>query len=152
MYVKVTVRDPLELDVLGAGLGYTEGPVVGLDGTVHAVDLDQNRIWRLDGGEPVVAAVVDGCPNGMALVTPTTAIVANNGGFPWTDLGGARHPIDIVNLTNEPPDFAGGWLEHVDLAGGAVTRLLDRGDAGTFRGPNDLVLDGAGGLWFTDTG
>ncbi len=150
--MKVTVREPLELEVLGAGLGYTEGPVVGLDGTVHAVDLEQNRIWRLDGGEPVVVAVVDRCPNGMALETPTTAIVTNNGGFPWTDFGGARHPIDIVNHTNEPPDFAGGWLERVDLASGAVTRLLERGDGGPFRGPNDLVLDATGGLWFTDTG
>jgi gluconolactonase len=147
--MEVTVHEPLVLQVLGTGLGYTEGPVVGVDGTVHAVDLSENRIWRLDGGEPAVAARVEGCPNGMALLTATTAVVANNGGFPWTDIGGVRHPIDVAAHTNEPPDFGGGWLEQVDLATGEVTRLLG---GPTYRGPNDLVVDESGGIWFTDTG
>ena len=147
MEVMVRPRPPLE--VLGVGLGYTEGPVVGLDGTVHALDLMENRIWRLDGGEPAVAARVEGCPNGMALVAPTTAVVTNNGGFPWTEFGGARHPIDVAAHTNEPPDFGGGWLERVDLATGEVARLFG---GPTYRGPNDLVVDETGGIWFTDTG
>lgn len=150
--MKVTVRESPELGVLGEGLGYLEGPVIGLDATVHALDLRENRVWRLDGGDPAMVACVDGCPNGMALVSPTEAVVANNGGFPWTDFGGERHPIDVVQHTNEPPGFEGGWLEHVDLATGAVRRLVDSADGRRLRGPNDLVVDAAGGIWFTDTG
>lgn len=150
--MKVTVHEPLALDVLGTDLGYLEGPVIGLDGSVHALDLRENRIWRLDGGGTAVAARVDGCPNGMALLSPTTAVVANNGGFPWTDFGGVSHPIDVANHTNEPPDFRGGWLEQVDLVTGEVVRLVSSADDRTFRGPNDLVVDAAGGIWFTDTG
>lgn len=150
--MRVTVHEPLALEVVGTELGYLEGPVVGLDGTIHALDLRENRIWRLDGGRPAVAACVDGCPNGMALLSPTTAVVTNNGGFPWTDVGGTRHPIDVVHHTNEPPDFRGGWLEQVDLASGDVVRLFDSDEARTFRGPNDVVVDEVGGMWFTDTG
>ena len=52
----VTVHEPLELTVLGDDLGFTEGPVVMADGTVYAVDIDQERVLRLrDGAVDVVA-------------------------------------------------------------------------------------------------
>ena len=146
------MRRPLALEVLGTDLGFTEGPVVGTDGEVYAVDLSEGRIWRLAGGEPTVVARVSGAPNGMALESVTTAVVANNGGFPWTEIDGVRYPVDLVNQTNEPEGFTHGWLEQVDLATGEVTPLVDHSDAGPFRGPNDLVLDADGGIWFTDTG
>ena len=40
----------------------------------------------------------------------------------------------------------------MDLRSGAVTRLYDRAGDRRLRGPNDVVFDEVGGLWFTDHG
>jgi len=149
--MKVTVHDSLTFEVLASGLGFTEGPVV-TDGAVFVVDIDGGRVLRVDDDVTVVATPGGG-PNGMALETESTAIVANNGGFLWSEVeGGVRIPIDQATHTNEPPGFSGGWIERVDLTSGEVT-VLHRTCAGRpLRGPNDLVFDEAGGLWFTDHG
>ena len=78
--------------------------------------------------------------------------MANNGGFLWTDVGGVRIPIDRETHTNEPPGFVKGWIERVDLGTGEVTVLHDSCNGRHLRGPNDLVFDEVGGLWFTDHG
>ena len=151
--MRTTVHDPLDFEVLGSGLGFTEGPVITDDGAVLVVDIDSGRVLRLTGGEePTVVATPGGGPNGMALETATTALVANNGGFLWTEVNGVRIPIDHPTHTNEPPGFAGGWIERVDLHTGEVTVLHRECDGRPLRGPNDLVLDEAGGVWFTDHG
>ncbi len=151
--MKVTVHDPLEFEVLGSGLGFPEGPVVTGDGTVYAVDIDGGRVLRIVGGEVTVVAEPGGGPNGLALETETTALVANNGGFLWSEVeAGVRIPIDRATHTNEPPGFAGGWIERVSLTTGEVTVLHREGAGRALRGPNDLVFDAVGGLWFTDHG
>jgi len=147
-----TVHDPLDFEVLGSGLGFTEGPVVTDDGTVFAVDIDGGRVLRLSHGEVTVVATPGGGPNGLALETPTTGIVANNGGFLWSEVNGVRIPIDHPTHTNEPPGFTGGWIERVDLTSGDVTVLHRACNGRPLRGPNDLVVDEAGGVWFTDHG
>jgi gluconolactonase len=151
--MKTIVREPMQFEILAAGLGFTEGPVVTSDGTVFAVDIDGGRVLRIRNGSVDVVASPGGGPNGLALETATTGIVANNGGFLWSEVeGGVRIPIDRATHTNEPPGFTGGWLERVDLETGEVT-VLHRECAGRpFRGPNDLVFDEVGGLWFTDHG
>jgi gluconolactonase len=150
--VQVTIHDPLEFDVLGEDLGFPEGPVIGDDGAVYVVDIDGGRVVRIADGETTVVATPGGGPNGMALETPTTALVANNGGFLWTEVNGVRIPIDHATHTNEPPDFTNGWIERVDLASGVVTVLHEQCDGRPLRGPNDLVVDEVGGVWFTDHG
>jgi gluconolactonase len=150
--MKTIVRDPLEFNVLATGLGFTEGPVVTDDGTVFAVDIDGGRVLRIREGEVTVVATPGGGPNGLALETPVMALVANNGGFLWSEVGGVRIPIDRATHTNEPPGFSGGWIERVDLQSGDVTVLHRECGGRPLRGPNDLVFDQAGGLWFTDHG
>jgi gluconolactonase len=156
--MSVTVHEPLDFVVLADGLGFPEGPVITDDGTVYVVDIDRGVVWRVAAatsgavGEPEVAATTGGGPNGMALDTAGTAIVANNGGFLWTDVNGVRIPIDHATHTNEPPGFTGGWIERVDLVGGAVEVLHRACDGRPLRGPNDLVIDETGGIWFTDHG
>jgi gluconolactonase len=150
--MKTTIHDPLEFEVLASDLGFTEGPVITDDGAVLAVDIDGGRIVRIADGTVSVAATPGGGPNGMALETSKTALVANNGGFLWTEVNGARIPIDHPTHTNEPPGFAGGWIERVDLTSGDVTVLHRECDGRALRGPNDLVVDEAGGVWFTDHG
>jgi gluconolactonase len=150
--MKVTVHDPLEFEVLGEGLGFPEGPCISEDGTVHVVDIDGGDVIRLDGGAPASVASPGGGPNGMALETATTAIVANNGGFLWSEVNGNRIPIHHPTHTNEPPGFTNGWIERVDLTSGAVEVLHSECDGRPLRGPNDLCFDEHGGIWFTDHG
>jgi gluconolactonase len=150
--MKTTIHDPLEFDVLAGDLGFTEGPVITDDGAVLAVDIDGGRIVRIADGAVTVAATPGGGPNGMAPETTTTVLVANNGGFLWSEVNGVRIPIDHPTHTNEPPGFTGGWIERVDLTSGDVTVLHRECDGRPLRGPNDLVIDEAGGAWFTDHG
>jgi gluconolactonase len=150
--MKTTVHDDLEFDVLGSDLGFTEGPVITDDGAVLVVDIDGGRVLRLADGDVSVVATPGAGPNGMALETASTALIANNGGFLWTEVNGVRIPIDYPTHTNEPPGFSGGWIERVDLTSGKVTVLHRECDGRPLRGPNDLVVDEAGGVWFTDHG
>jgi gluconolactonase len=150
--VTVTVHPPLDFEVLASGLGFPEGPVVAEDGSTYVVDIDSGRILRVADGITTVVASPGGGPNGMAPETATTALVANNGGFLWSEVGGIRIPIDFTTHTNEPPDFNGGWIERIDLASGRVEVLHRECDGQQFRGPNDLVIDEVGGVWFTDHG
>ena len=150
--VTTTVHEPLDFAVIATGLGFPEGPVVCDDGTVLVVDIDGGRVVRVDGGTTTVVATPGGGPNGMALGGDGDAYVANNGGFLWTEVNGVRIPIDHPTHTNEPPGFAGGWIERVDLSSGQATVLHDSCDGRRLRGPNDLAFDEVGGLWFTDHG
>ncbi len=151
--MKVTVHEPLVFEVRGEGLGFPEGPVVLPDGSVLVVDIDSGRVLRVTDGTVSVVATPGGGPNGMAIGPDGQAYVANNGGFLWSEVGdGIRIPIDRATHTNEPPGFEGGWIERIDLATGEVSVLHDAVDGRRLRGPNDLVVDEVGGIWFTDHG
>jgi gluconolactonase len=150
--MRITTHDPLEFEVIGTGLGFPEGPVVCDDGSVLVVDIDGGTILRVQGGVVTVVATPGGGPNGMAPGPGGSVYVANNGGFLWTEVNGVRIPIDHASHTNEPTGFEGGWIEQIDIASGVVTVLHDRCDGRRLRGPNDLVVDEAGGVWFTDHG
>jgi gluconolactonase len=79
-------------------------------------------------------------------------VIANNGGFLWTEINGMRIPIDHTTHTNEPPTFAGGRIERLELSSGKITTLFEDYQGRPLRGPNDLIFDEVGGLWFTDHG
>ncbi|MET0908880.1 MAG: SMP-30/gluconolactonase/LRE family protein, partial [Ilumatobacteraceae bacterium] len=148
----ITVHEPLEIEVLADGLGFPEGPVIAADGSVLVVDIDRGRVLHVHDGVTAVVATPGGGPNGMAAESATTVLVANNGGFLWTEVNGVRIPIDHPTHTNEPPGFVGGWIERIDVVTGEVTVLHRDCDGRALRGPNDLVLDEVGGVWFTDHG
>jgi gluconolactonase len=48
--------------------------------------------------------------------------------------------------------YLGGSIQRVDVHDGTVTDLYTECDGHPLRGPNDLVMDGHGGFWFTDHG
>jgi gluconolactonase len=150
--MRVKVHDPLGFDVLATGLGFPEGPVFADDDSVLVVDMDGGRVVRVKDGAVSVVATPGAGPNGLALVDSTTAVIANNGGFLWTEVNGRRIPIDHATHTNEPAGFTGGRIEQVDLSTGKTITLHDRYQGRPLRGPNDLVFDSVGGLWFTDHG
>jgi gluconolactonase len=150
--MNVKVHDPLDFEVLAGDLGFPEGPVFLDDGSLLVVDMDGGRIVQVQDGAVSVVANPGGGPNGLALADPQTAVVANNGGFLWTEINGKRIPIDHATHTNEPPGFTGGGIEEVDLSSGKTVTLYDEYRGRPLRGPNDLVFDATGGFWFTDHG
>jgi gluconolactonase len=137
---------------IASGLQFPEGPVAMPDGSVLVTEIRRGTLSRCADGHVEVVAELGGGPNGAAIGPDGACYVANNGGFLWSELDGMLIPFDLKTMTNEPPDFAGGWIDRVDLDTGAHTVLYKECDGKTFRGPNDLVFDADGGFWFTDFG
>lgn len=130
------------------GLRFPEAPVAMPDGSVIVTEIAAGRITRVaaDGTKTLVAETGGG-PNGLAIGPDGKLYCCNNGGFAWADANGYLMPHGIA------PDYAGGSIQRIDLATGAVETLYASGDHSvTLRGPNDLVFDDHGGFWFTDHG
>jgi gluconolactonase len=136
-----------ELRVLASGLRFPEGPVALADGSVVLVEIAGQCITRItpDGGKTEVAHTGGG-PNGLAVGPDGAYYVCNNGGFAWRTESGYLRPAGV------PDDYAGGRIERVDPATGAVSVLYDCCGDHRLLGPNDLVFDGLGGFYFTDLG
>jgi gluconolactonase len=70
--------------------------------------------------------------------------------------GGSFSEVDFLGLTFpgpfNPDNYIGGRIQRVDIATGKVTDLYTECDGIKLRGPNDLVFDKHGGMWFTDYG
>ncbi|WP_241665390.1 SMP-30/gluconolactonase/LRE family protein [Teichococcus oryzae] len=143
-------RDAAEMPgarILAEGLRFPEGPVILPDGRVALVEIASGCITAVaPDGTRTVLARPGGGPNGMALGPDGMLYCCNNGGFEWIEEPGVLRPHGC------PPDYAGGWIERIDPATGAITRLYDSCDGRRLRGPNDIVLDGQGGAWVTDYG
>lgn len=132
---------------IASGLRFPEGPVAMSDGSVLVAEIAAGRITRVgaDGTlDPV--AETGGGPNGLALGPDGKLYVCNNGGFGWVEADGLLIPHETA------PDYAGGSIQRVDLATGAVETLYTHAGDVPLRGPNDLVFDAHGGFWFTDHG
>lgn len=136
-----------EMRILAEGLRFPEGPVAMRDGSVVLVEIARGTITRVapDGGVSVVASPGGG-PNGLAVGPDGALYLCNNGGFVWREEGGMLRPVGT------PPDYAGGRIERIDPATGAVQRLYDSVDGHRLCGPNDIVFDHGGGFYFTDLG
>ncbi|MBV9840091.1 MAG: SMP-30/gluconolactonase/LRE family protein [Sphingomonadaceae bacterium] len=135
------------MKILASGLKFPEGPVVMADGSVVVTEIRAGRLSRVapDGSCSVVAETGGG-PNGAALGPDGLLYVCNNGGLRFLERDGIVRPIGAAK------DYDGGRIERVDPATGKVERLYERCGEHKLAGPNDIVLDGAGGFWFTDSG
>ena len=134
--------------VLATGLEFPEGPVVMPDGSVVLVEIRGRRLTRVwpDGRKQVVAEIPGG-PNGAAIGPDGKCYICNNGGFGWIASRGTMMPGAPA-----PHEYIGGSIQRVDLATGKVETLFDKCGEHPLKGPNDLVFDKHGGLWFTDLG
>jgi gluconolactonase len=133
-------------------LQFPEGPIAMPDGTALVTEIRRGTLSRVADGKVEVVAELGGGPNGAAIGPDGACYVVNNGGFLWSKLGDLEIPFDLETMSNQPPDFAGGWVERVDLDTGEHTVLYRECDGDRFCGPNDLVFDTDGGFWFTDHG
>lgn len=146
----------MDVELVAEGLQFPEGPVWMPDGSIVFVEIKAQRISRVrprggDGGgwhAPEVVAEMPGSgPNGAALGPDGALYVADNGAsFMWLERNGLTVPGPV------PPSWTGGRIARVELSTGEVTTLYDQAHAPGLRAPNDLVMDGHGGFWFTDHG
>lgn len=136
------------MDEIARGLRFPEGPVAMPDGTFLVVEIQRRTVTRIRAdGQTEVVAETGGGPNGLAIGPGGKIYVTNNGGFEF------HEDTDGVRPTVQAHDYSGGRLERVDPRTGEVEVLhRDTGSGVGLRGPNDLVVDRQGGIWFTDLG
>jgi gluconolactonase len=138
-----------EWTTIAEGLRFPEGPIAMPDGSVILVEMFGPAITRIrpDGAREVIAEVPGG-PNGAAIGPDGALYLCNNGGaFTPLEFDGMLFPGPF-----DPQRYLGGRIQRVDLSSGTVTDLYTQCDGHPLRAPNDLVFDGAGGMWFTDHG
>ena len=139
-----------ELTEIASGLQFPEGPIAMSDGSVVLVEMFGPRLTRVhpDGSTETIAEIPGG-PNGAAVGPDGAFYLCNNGGsFTPLDLGGLILPTGGFDDSK----YVGGRIQRVDPHDGTITDLYTACDGHPLRGPNDLVMDGHGGLWFTDHG
>jgi gluconolactonase len=136
----------MSFEIVAEGLAFPEGPVAMADGSVIVVEIARGTLTRCWNGKTEVIAKIGGGPNGAAIGPDGAMYICNNGGTRHVERRGLTIPTVIAE------DYSGGRIERVDLSTGKVERLYDRVDGNPLRGPNDLVFDKSGGVWFTDFG
>ena len=134
--------------VVAEDLWFPEGPVWVGDGSLLVVEIRRKTLTRIfpDGRKHIVAELGGG-PNSAAMGPDGYCYVANNGGFSFRQRADGRWVT-----SGTPDDYRSGRIERVDIGTGKVEVLYDKIDGRNIRGPNDLVIDSEGGIWFTDPG
>ena len=138
----------MEFELVCEGLEFPEGPIAMADGSVILTEIKGQRLTRVkpDGSKERVVETGGG-PNGAAIGPDGAIYITNNGGaFQWLDNAGMTIPGPT------PPSHTGGSIQRYDLTTGALTTVYDSCDGRRLIGPNDLVFDKAGGMWFSDHG
>lgn len=137
----------MDFNVLAEGLRFPEGPIWCKDGSILLVEIEARCLTRISmDGTRTVVAQMGGGPNGAAIGPDGHCYICNNGGFAWHEDNEGLRPAGM------PDDFSGGRIERINLSTGAVECVYDRSPGGPLIGPNDLVFDAHGGIWFTDAG
>ena len=129
------------------GLRFPEGPIAMPDGVVVLVEIEGRRLTRVhpDGRKEVICETGGG-PNGAAIGPDGRCYICNNREFAYTE--------DEYGLRSigQAEDYGGGRIEAVDLATGELEVLYTHSGDIPLKGPNDIVFDRHGGMWFTDLG
>jgi gluconolactonase len=127
------------------GLGFVEGPVALLDGTLLVVDLRHSCVWTIgrDGSKHQLLKTPGGL-NGAALGPDGRLYVCNNGGIDWADDPALNVPL------GRSRSYIGGRIQAIELQSGRIEDLYTSWRGVPLRAPNDLVFDQRGGFYFTD--
>lgn len=138
-----------EYKVITTGLKFPEGPIFMNDGSILLVEIARGTLSRVSvSGVVNVVAELGGGPNGAAIGPDGSCYICNNGGFEWeiSSDGAGMRPILQAN------DYSGGSIQKVDLNTGKFITIYTECNGVSLKGPNDIVFDKSGNLWFTDLG
>jgi gluconolactonase len=130
----------MKFEVLAEHLAFPEGPVVMPDGSVIFVEIAGQCLSRFWNGRKEVIARIPGGPAGAAIGPDGAMYICNIGG------------IDLATFTCLSGPGNEGSIERVNLSTGKVERVYERAGDRMLSGPDDLVFDRAGNMWFTDLG
>ena len=138
-------------------LAFPEGPVALSDGSVLLAEVRGPRVTRVmpDGTCETVASwdnPATAGPNGLAVGPDGAVYICNSGGFAWHEYHGVWLPALPGTGIGQSTEYITGSIERLDLDTGEVTVLYTACGGHRLCGPNDLVFDADGGLWFTDRG
>ncbi len=119
--------EKVEVVKVAEGFKFTEGPALAPDGRIAFSDIPNERIHLFDPatGQTTLHREQTGKANGL-MFTPAGALLACE--------GGARR------------------VTRQELSSATVTALAETLDGKPYNAPNDLDIDGKGGLYFTDPG
>jgi sugar lactone lactonase YvrE len=119
--------DQIEVRKVAEGFQFTEGPALGPDGRIWFSDIPNERIHLFDpaSGQTTLHREQTGKANGL-MFTPAGALLACE--------GGARR------------------ITRQERGSETVTALAETLDGKPYNAPNDLDIDGKGGIYFTDPG
>jgi gluconolactonase len=138
----------MDIQLVAEGLEFPEGPIAMADGSVILTEIKGQRLTRVtQDGKKETVVETGGGPNGAAIGPDGAIWITNNGGsFQWLDNGGLTIP------GSTPDTHTGGMIQRYDLKTGKLETVYDSCDGRRLIGPNDLVFDKQGGVWFTDHG
>jgi gluconolactonase len=135
------------MKVIATGLRFPEGPIAMADGSVIVVEMARGTLSRImPDGTITIIAEPGGGPNGAAMGPDGAIYLCNNGGLKWIERDGLLIPGETSD------DYHGGRIERVDLNTGKIDIVYSECDGRKLSGPNDIVFDAEGGMWFTDQG
>lgn len=142
--------------IVAEDLDFPEGPVARSDGSILLVEVRGPRVTRImpDGTRETVCAwdnAATAGPNGLAIGPDGAAYLCNSGGFAWHQYSGVWLPAAPGGVS-QSREYVTGSIERIDLDTGKVTVLYTACSGQRLCGPNDLVFDADGGMWFTDRG
>ena len=138
----------MDIQLVTEGLEFPEGPIAMADGSIILTEIKGQRLTRVtpDGKKETVVDTGGG-PNGAAIGPDGAIYITNNGGaFEWQDMQGLTIPGPT------PASHTGGMIQRYDLATKKLTTVYDACEGRRLIGPNDIVFDKHGGMWFTDHG
>ena len=132
---------------IASGLQFPEGPIAMDDGSVLVVEIKRGTLTRVKpDGKLQVISETGGGPNGAAIGPDGHVYICNDGGFEWMELDGMTLP------GHTPHSYTRGSIQRVNLSTGKCETLYTQCDGHYLKGPNDIVFDAHGGMWFTDFG
>jgi gluconolactonase len=136
-------------EVVATGLQFGEGPAWcpardGAAASLACTSVAAGAVERIDLATGTVTRVADvsGGANAVILASDGGFLVTQNGGIDFTRVG----------LYDDPPPYrpATPGLQRVRPEGAVDYVVETSSDDGPFLAPNDLVVDHAGAVWFTD--
>lgn len=139
----------MRYDIIAEGLRFPEGPVWLPNGDLLVGEMAKNRVVRITPHGKVTTEVElpGGSPNGLAIGPDGALYICNSGGFAWEDTDDG-----YLRSVGKPAGFTGGSIDRYDLKTKKLTTLYTHCGDKRLIGPNDLVFDRDGGLWFSDLG
>ena len=138
----------MDIQLVTEGLEFPEGPIAMNDGSIILTEIKGQRLTRVhpDGRKETVVETGGG-PNGAAIGPDGAIYITNNGAsFEFFENQGLLIPGPT------PASHTGGSIQRYDLKTDELKTIYSECEGKKLVGPNDLVFDREGGMWFTDHG